>query len=142
MEKTTIIGNIGKDAQVNETNGKKAVNFTVAVNKSFKQQDGTKKTVTNWYSCTRWLNGNESAEVVKYLLKGTQVYVEGNLQPAMYKDKENQTCIDLKLNVKSIQLLGTKKDDQAETNNATSPGQNGTGNPDPNPMPDNDDLPF
>ena len=135
MEKTTIIGNIGKDASVSNTNGRNAVNFTVAVNKSYKDKDNNKMTVTNWYSCTRWFNANESTDVVKYLLKGTQVYVEGNLQPTMYKNKDNQAAIDLKLNVKNIQLLGKKEDKPTAENTTTDPA------PGANEFPDND-VPF
>lgn len=115
-----IIGNVGKDANVTITNGKKAVNFNVGVNRSWKDKDGNKCTSTNWYSCTRWMLESESSEIAKYLLKGTKVFVEGSLQPDMYKTKENSTAIDLKLNVKVIELLDSKKSDTTNTTETTT----------------------
>ncbi len=137
MEKTTIIGHIGKDATINPANWRNAINFTVGVNTKFKKQDGTEVNSTNWYSCARWLNAGESTEIAKYLQKGTQVYVEGKLLPALYKNKEHQAAIDMKLHVREIKLLGSaKKQDPAAGSTA---GNNQGGG---SPFPDNDDLPF
>jgi single-strand DNA-binding protein len=149
MEKTTIIGHLGRNAEVAEHNGRKAINFNIAVNRTYKKADGTKQSSTNWYSCTRWLGQNESGEVVKYLLKGTQVYVEGSLQPSLYKTKDNQTAVDLKLNVKVIQLLGSKTESQqsatGQTVSATAAqAETGSGmQPNTNfALDTDDDLPF
>lgn len=136
MEKTTIIGHIGKDATINDVNGRKAINFTVGVNTKFKKQDGTEVNSTNWYSCARWMNSGESTEIAKYLQKGTQVYVEGKLLPAMYKNKDNQTAIDLKLHVREIKLLGSAKKQDPATGATPANNQGGS------PFPDNDDYPF
>jgi single-strand DNA-binding protein len=120
MEKTMIIGNIGKDASVNEVNGRKAINFNVAVNESWKDDKGQKQTRTTWFSCTRWLNVGENDGISKFLLSGTQVFIEGNLRPTLYKTKDNQTAIDMKLNVKSIQLLGSKEKTEGQPATATA----------------------
>ena len=134
MEKTTIIGHIGKDATINPVNGRNAINFTVGVNTKYKKQDGTEVNSTNWYSCARWLNTGESTEIAKHLQKGTQVYVEGKLLPALYKNKANEVVIDLKLQVREIKLLGSaKKQDSGEPANDQGGG---------NTFQDNDDLPF
>ena len=120
MEKMQIMGHIGKDAVTREVNGKKAVNFNVAVNSSYKQTDGTKIEKTNWYNCTKWLSNSQSDGIVQYLTKGKFIVVEGKLNAKMYKDKNNATQIDLGLIVSEIHLTpdATKveKEENVNTN--------------------------
>lgn len=104
MEKMQIMGHIGKDAVVREVNGKKAINFNIAVNSSYKQSDGVKIEKTNWYNCTKWINGLQSDGIVQYLNKGKYVLIEGKLNVSLYKDKNNVTQIDLGLTVEQIYL--------------------------------------
>ena len=42
MLKLTLIGNIGKDAQLKEVNGQNCISFTVAINDSYYNNEGTK----------------------------------------------------------------------------------------------------
>lgn len=114
MKKLQVIGNIVRDAELRESNGRKAVNFTVAVNESYKNKEGQKVETATFYSCTLWREVNQSAEVMKYLLKGTKVFVEGKPEAVLYKTKENKTAIDNKINVKELTLLSAAKDNSKE----------------------------
>lgn len=126
MNKIQVIGNITRDAVINETNGRKAINFRIAINESFKNKDAVKVEKTTYYSCTLWRSALESTEVVKYLLKGVKVYVEGTPSAEMYKGKDNVTSIDLRINVnpfKGLELLSSVKKDETENTDATNNNQ-------------------
>ncbi len=93
-----IVGNLGKDAEVKEVNGKKVIEFSVA--HSYKKQDGT--AVTVWVSCSKW---GETTAIAPYLLKGTKVWCDGiPSQDVWVKDGEAKGS--LRMTVGQIELLG------------------------------------
>lgn len=105
MQKLSIIGNVGADAVVKDINGKKVINFPVAVSESREK--------TTWINCARWVDAGGSVEVAKWLLKGTKVYAEGKPDVQTYVNKENKTAIDFRLSVSFLELLGgAKKEDE------------------------------
>ena len=74
MQKITIIGRLGRDASIRETqDGGKVVSFTVAVNGRFR---GVEK--TSWYDVSTF-NYDRYKNMVKYLTKGSSVVVLGDL---------------------------------------------------------------
>ena len=75
MFKSIVIGNLGADAQVKESNGSKFVTFRVAHTESYTDQAGQKHESTTWIDC---IMSNAESKVVPYLKKGTKVYVSGN----------------------------------------------------------------
>jgi single-strand DNA-binding protein len=86
VNKVTLLGNLGKDAETKFTpSGVARTTFTLATSRRWKdQQSGEWKEETDWHSCVMWRAENLAA----YLLKGKQVYVEGRLQTRSYDDKE------------------------------------------------------
>lgn len=105
MQKIQIIGNVVRDGVIKEVNGRKAINFVVAVNESYKNKEGVKIEKATYYSCTLWRDALQPTEVAKYLTKGIKVFVEGSPSAEMYKTKENITAIDNRINVKQLELL-------------------------------------
>lgn len=114
MIKMQLIGNIGRDAEVKEVNGRKAINFTVADNKKIVNNDGEEISKTTWVSCAMWKESNQSTELAKYLVSGTKVYVEGRPEIQMYKDSDNKTAASIKLHVTQVELISAKKEDEKE----------------------------
>jgi len=102
--KTIIVGNIGQDAQVREISGSKVINFSVAHTEKYKDQDGQQVNKTVWYNCSYW---NDKIKVAKYLRKGNQVLVEGEISTKVFKNKEGVYVSSLNLRVLSIKLLST-----------------------------------
>jgi len=135
MQKIQIIGNVCKDAVLRETNGRKAINFNIAVNESYKDAQGQKHERTMFYSCTQWREANASTALTQYLLKGAKVFVEGKPDAALYKDNSNNTKIDLRINVSHIEIVAfAKKDEETAQAETTSTAATAA-------MAD-DDLPF
>ena len=97
MIKMQLIGNLGKDAESRDVNGKKVINFSVAHTEKVKDES---KTI--WVDCAYW---TDKEGILPYLKKGQQVAVEGN--PDIRKWEGGAT---LTLRVNSIQLLGGKQE--------------------------------
>jgi single-strand DNA-binding protein len=148
MIKLQVIGNLGKDALVNNVNGKNVINFTVAHTEKYKDAQGNQKDKTIWVDCAYW---TERTAVAPYLKKGTQVFVEGQPDVRTYTTQDGRNGASLVLRVASVQLLGAKSNDggtESSGNNqyaAASPSysQQATAAPSANELTEPlDDLPF
>ena len=129
MIKTSVIGNLGKDANVKEVNGKKVINFSVAHTEKFKNANGEDISKTTWVECAYW---NDKTAVVPYLKQGTLVYVEGMPEADAYL-KDGEAKATLRLRVGTVQLLGGSK----TSNTASTSANNSEANSDID-----DGLPF
>ena len=99
MISLVIIGNLGKDAEVKEVNGKKVINFSVCHTQ--KNKDGSSK--STWVECGKW---GETTAIAPYLAKGTKVYVEGVPDLNLYKKNDGEPGGSIRLLVNKIELLG------------------------------------
>jgi single-strand DNA-binding protein len=132
MKKTTIIGNITKDAEIRAfEGGRSVINFDVAVNERYKDRNGQKQERTTYVRCAMW---RENTSIAQYLTKGTKIYVEGSPDADAYINKEGKAVGNLKINVREIEFLGSAK--KAEPGTPSS-------QPEENFTPAaGDDLPF
>lgn len=103
MIKLQIVGNLGKDCIVNEVNGKKVINFSVAHTERYKDAQGNQQERTTWVECAYW---TDRVAVADYLKRGKMVYAEGAPSADAYQNKEGQPAATLRMRVQTIQLLG------------------------------------
>ena len=104
MFKCEVIGNIGADAEVKESNGKKFVTFRVAHSDSYVDASGQKHENTDWIDCVM---SNVDSKVIPYLLKGVKVFVRGNARLRCYSSpKLRQMVAGLTINALEIELCG------------------------------------
>ncbi len=120
MIKMQAIGHLGKDAVVNNVNGKSVINFTVAHTEKFKDPQGNPKDKTIWIDCAYW---TDRTAVAPYLKKGTQVYVEGNPDIRTYTTQDGKNGATLSLRVLGVQLLGGKNEGGNSGGNYQAPQQ-------------------
>lgn len=83
--KIEFIGNLGKDAIVNDAKGKKVTSFSVAVNQDYVDKNKVKHESVIWVDCAIWNYEN----IDKYLKKGTLVYIEGT--PTKWVSTQNKS---------------------------------------------------
>lgn len=108
MLQITVIGNLGSDAKVEESNGRKFVSFNVGHNDRYTAQDSTVRETTQWVSCA--LNGDGGA-LLPYLTKGRSVYVQGRGSTRVYSSpKEKRFVAGLNVSVDRIELLASASD--------------------------------
>jgi single-strand DNA-binding protein len=87
INKVMLIGNLGKDPDVQYLEGNVAVaKFSLATTETFKDKTGKLGSQTEWHTVVLWRGLAELAE--KYLHKGSLVYVEGRLKSRTWEDKE------------------------------------------------------
>ncbi len=133
MNKIILIGNLGRDPEMNYTpSGTAVTKFSLAVNRTFKGQNGERQTETEWFNIVAW---NQLAETCsKYLQKGHKVYVEGRLSQRKYTDRNNveRTAIDVVIN--EMEML-TPRDRQQSSGSDNFLGQDDA-------LGDLDDHPF
>ena len=85
LNKIFIMGRLPRDPELRRTqNGTAVTSFTLAVDRDFKNADGTKE--TDFIDCVVW---RQTAEFVsKYFTKGRMAVVEGRLQIRDWQDKD------------------------------------------------------
>lgn len=108
MFKIEIIGNIGQDARVYDTNGNTFVSFTVAHSDKWVDNQNVEHKETTWFSCT--MNG-DGGGLLQHLKAGKQVFVRGDGKLKQYEDKEHRLVAGCDVRVREIQLCGGKKED-------------------------------
>jgi len=85
LNKAMIIGNLGRDPEMRYTPGGQAVTqFTVAVNRNFRGQDGEWQEETEWFRVVAW--GPIGERAAENLRKGGKVYIEGRIQTRQWED--------------------------------------------------------
>jgi single-strand DNA-binding protein len=131
MATVTIIGNLGKDVELKDINGKTVASFSVADKSGY----GDNKQ-TNWYGVSIW-DGLAKTGFVDYLKKGQQVMVTGELSTREYNGK---TYLEVK-RVYDIKLCGGQQQ-QSAPQQQQQQQQQGYAKPKPQVAPLSDDLPF
>jgi single-strand DNA-binding protein len=113
LNKVMIIGNLGRDPEMRYTpSGQAVTQFTVAVNRSYKGQDGSWQEETEWFRVVAWAQlAERSAENLR---KGMKVYVEGRLQTRQWEDQQGQKRYTTELVANQITNLDRRRDDSAE----------------------------
>ena len=103
--KVQLIGNLGNAPEVRNTeSGKKIVRFSVATNEQYKNAKGERVTETQWHNLIAWGKVADIAE--KYLVKGTEVAIEGKLVNRNYMDKEGNKKYITEIQVNELLMLG------------------------------------
>ena len=88
LNRATLIGHVGKDAEVRYTGSGMAVaSFTVATTDSWKDKtSGQPVEKTEWHNIVAW---NRLGEICgEYVKKGKRVYIDGRIQNRSYDDKD------------------------------------------------------
>jgi len=111
VNKCIFVGNITRDPDIKHLSDVKVANFTIAVNKSWKdrQTDEWKEKV-EFVRIVAWRYLAEKAE--RSLTKGKQCFVEGELETRKWTDKEGNDKYTTEIIARDIQLMGRKDDDE------------------------------
>lgn len=150
VNKAIIVGNLGKNPEVRSTqSGKWVASFSVATAEKWKGRDGQTQEKTEWHNIVAW---GKLAEIVgQYLVKGSQVYIEGRLQTRSWEDKDGNTRYMTEIVANTMQMLGRKGEGGQQNRQQSSwpqPGPQGQeyqgnqGQPNSGHQPYEDDLPF
>jgi single-strand DNA-binding protein len=107
VNKTILLGNVGKDPEIRSTNGGALVaNFSLATSERYKDKQGEVQEQTEWHNLVAYARG---AEIVRdYVKKGSKLYVEGKIRTRSWDDKETgKKVYRTEIVVADISLLST-----------------------------------
>lgn len=103
--KVQLIGNLGQDPEVvNLDSGNKVAKFSIATNETYKNSKVEKITETQWHNVVVW--GKLADVVEKFLLKGSEVAVEGKLIHRTYETKEGEKRYVSEIKCNELLMLG------------------------------------
>ena len=104
-QQTIIVGNLGRDPEYREVNGRGVCNLNVAVSESWTdQQTNEKREKTTWYRVAVW--GNQASACNTYLKKGSQVMVTGTVEARSYVNNAGEAAASLELRARDVRFLG------------------------------------
>jgi single-strand DNA-binding protein len=102
--KVQLIGNLGSNPEVKNTeSGKKLARFRIATNEVYRNAKGDKVTETQWHQLIAW--GKVAEIIERYLVKGSEVAVEGKLVYRNYNDKDGNKKYFTEIQVNELLLL-------------------------------------
>ncbi|HRD57917.1 MAG TPA: single-stranded DNA-binding protein [Ferruginibacter sp.] len=106
--KVQLIGNLGNAPEVRNTeSGKKLARFSLATNESYRNAKGEKVTDTQWHNVIAW--GKVADIVEKFLVKGSEIVLEGKLINRNYTDKEGNKKYITEVEMGELVMMGGKK---------------------------------
>ncbi|HGY9596052.1 TPA: single-stranded DNA-binding protein [Vibrio campbellii] len=113
VNKVIIMGNLGQDPEVKySANGNAIANITVATSETWRDKaTGEQREKTEWHRVVLF---GKTAEIAgEYLRKGSQVYLEGQLQTRKWQDQNGQERYTTEVVVQwpsgQMQLLGGRQ---------------------------------
>ncbi|MFP9097728.1 single-stranded DNA-binding protein [Flavobacterium sp. RHBU_24] len=137
-----ITGRLTADAQVrNVSEGKQVVNFSVAVNDSYKAKNGERVTQTEFFDCSYWIGTG----IAQYLTKGSIVELTGRVSARAWVDNQGQAKAGLNFHTSKITLHGggaTGDKPQAKQSEKDEPATIEVTGTQVSPDGQHDDLPF
>lgn len=117
INNVVLVGRITKDIDLRMSeSGKAYTNFTLAVNRAFKGQDGQQQ--ADFISCKTF---NKQAEnLARYCGKGSLIAVVGSIQVSNFQGKDGNMVYRTEVIANNIQFLDTRNQGQQQqqpTNN-------------------------
>ena len=147
INKVILVGNLGQDPEIRYMpNGNAVANISVATSETWKdKQTGESKDKTEWHKVV--ILGKLAEIAGEYLKKGSQVYIEGQLQTRKWQDQSgiDRYTTEIVVNIGgTLQILGSREnsaDDRGHSTQNTLSGKTNQNAPAP-PMGFDDGIPF
>ncbi len=116
INKVILIGNLGKDPEIQYLEGNIAVaKFSLATSEKFKDKEGKVFSQTEWHNIVVWRGLAEMAQ--KYLQKGNRVYLEGRLKTRHWEDKDHRRNAITEIIADNLIMMDRKDDEQSGQGN-------------------------
>jgi single-strand DNA-binding protein len=140
LNKVFLLGNLTRDPELRHTaQGTSVANFSIAVNRTYKGNDGDFKKETSYFNIIVW--GKTGENCAKFLSKGRPVLVEGRLQNRSYETQDGQKRTITEIVADNVQFLGSASSRDNVEENAGG-GEDVGFAADFSPIDDDDAVPF
>lgn len=140
-QKVVIVGNLGRDPEMRYTPGGQAVtNFSMATNRQYTNSNGERIKETTWFRVSAW--GRQAETVNQYLSTGSQVLVEGRLNPdketggpRLWTRQDGSSAASFEVTAERVVFLSGRGDDGGGGDYAGAPAESEGAS-------DEDEIPF
>ena len=124
MNSVVLLGRLTKDVELKTGGANNTLwsQFTVAVNRRFKDSDG--KYGADFISCRAF--GKIAENISKYLHKGSQIAINGHIQTGSYKNKDGNTVYTTDVMIDGFDFVDARNQ---SGNGNTEPSQIRSGGP-------------
>ncbi|MFW5722143.1 MAG: single-stranded DNA-binding protein [Desulfohalobiaceae bacterium] len=136
FNKVILVGRLGQDPKLAYTaSGSPVVNFSMATDESFTDQQGTRQERTEWHRIVVF--GRQAEMCSNYLAKGRLVLVEGSLQTRQWEDQQGQKRYTTEVKALRVNFMDSKGSGAGV---AAAPQDQGRKGSRQQPEEDNEDL--
>lgn len=112
-----IIGRLTRDAQLSTLpSERQVVNFSIAVNDSYKNNQGERIELTEYLDCAYWI----SPKVAQFLTKGTLVELTGRVSARAWLGSDGEARASLNFFTSRIKFFGGSRKTETERDSTTS----------------------
>lgn len=103
LNQVTLMGNLTRDPELRQTpSGQTVTNFSLALNRSYKDQSGEWQEVTDYVDIVCW--GQLAERVAQYMSKGRRCLVQGRLQSRSW-EQEGQKRSKVEVQANDVTFL-------------------------------------
>lgn len=137
VNRVILLGRLGSDPELKETKGGNVAKFSLATSREWTDESGKRQSNVQWHKIVVW--GKLADLCGKYLVKGQQAYVEGELETRSW-EKDGETKWTTEVIAKNIQFLGGSKPLEESAQNESPAAL--TSKPAKSTIQSSDELPF
>jgi single-strand DNA-binding protein len=126
------IGRLTDSAELKHIqNGTAVTKFSICINKVWRDKDENRQEKPNFFNCVLW--GKYGESMSKYLTKGKQIGIAGELEQNAWEDNGRTRHNSVQINVSEISLLASPRNESGG-HESPPPGKK--------TEPGKDDIPF
>lgn len=104
FNKVILMGNLTRDPETRQTpSGQSVTNFSLAVNRTWKGQDGSTQEAVSYIDCVAW--GRTGEVIAQYMQKGRPILVSGRLDQRSW-DQDGQKRSKVEVIVEDFNFVG------------------------------------
>lgn len=130
VNRVTLVGNLGQDPETRymPTSNTAVTNISIATSESWKDKtSGELQERTEWHRVVMF--GKLAEIAAEYLRKGSQVYIEGQLQTRKWTDNNGVDRYTTEVKASEMQMLGNRGPVAGRTSGARASGGDSAGGP-------------
>lgn len=116
VNKVILLGRLGRDPKTSDAQGLAICRLALATTRRYKGRDGEKKEETEWHNAVVF--GRQAEVAQQYLVKGSEVYIEGRLHTRKYTGKDGIERYATEVVCESLQLGAKPQGKSAPTTTA------------------------
>ncbi len=112
FSKVILMGNLTRDVEMRSTpSGQSVANFSLAVNRSWRNQSGEQQEQVSFINCVAW--GKAGEIINQYVKKGDALLVSGRLDQRSYQDKDGNKRSAVEVVVEDFNFVGGNRSDSS-----------------------------